>query len=317
MNSCVLAQTKPSATSAPPVPSNLLQRKCACGGTPGLTGECEECRGKRESGMLQRKVAQPSTLYDQRSEVPPIVHEVLRSPGQALDPATRAFMEPRFGHGFSQVRVHADARAAESAQQINAKAYTVGQHIAFASNRYKPESESGRHLLAHELTHTIQQRGAKPGKRQIVSSPRDVLELEARRNERGNTRPQSFATTEFTLIQRDPLVDQDVLSSMAYRFEALSPLQSNDPIWLKLNGMWMKSLLQTLEALEPYQLGILDRHVNEALGIANNRLRVAIDAVKTKKTSSVSGVIDPIVPESLGLHSSRSKTRHSRISDWL
>src|SRR6266481_6002155 len=98
----------------------LLQRKCACGGTPGPTGECEGCRRKR----LQREAAQPSTLNRQHSEVPPIVHEVLRSPGQPLDAATRAFMEPRFGHDFSRVRVHTDAKAAASARAVNALAYT-------------------------------------------------------------------------------------------------------------------------------------------------------------------------------------------------
>src|SRR5262249_10523825 len=86
----------------------LLQRKCACGGTPDPTGECEACRKKR----LQRKAVQHSTLTSQPSEAPPIVHEVLRSPGQPLDPQTRAFMEPSFGHDFNCVPVLAtDARS--------------------------------------------------------------------------------------------------------------------------------------------------------------------------------------------------------------
>jgi hypothetical protein len=89
---------------------------------------------------------------------PPIVHEVLRSSGQPLDARTRAFMEPRFGHDFSKVRVHTDARAAESAHAVSAHAYTVGNHIVFA----QPPSRSGAgaSLLAHELTHVVQQGGA-------------------------------------------------------------------------------------------------------------------------------------------------------------
>lgn len=87
-----------------PVRSGLLQRKCACGGTPGPTGECEECRKKR----LQRKIQKPRSEI-QESSVPPIVHKVLQSPGQPLDPATRAFMEQRFGHEFSRVPVHANS----------------------------------------------------------------------------------------------------------------------------------------------------------------------------------------------------------------
>lgn len=77
--------------------------------------------------------------------------------GQPLDEATRAFMEPRFGHNFSQVRVHTDAESARSAAAARALAYTVGNDIVFAPGRYAPDSSEGRHLLAHELTHVAQQ----------------------------------------------------------------------------------------------------------------------------------------------------------------
>jgi hypothetical protein len=89
--------------------------------------------------------------------VPPIVGDVLRSSGQLLDPTTRAFMESRFGHDFSRVRVHTDARAAESARAVNAHAYTVGRDIIFAAGEYAPETTNGRRLLAHELVHVMQQ----------------------------------------------------------------------------------------------------------------------------------------------------------------
>jgi len=88
----------------------------------------------------------------------PRIHEELRSPGQPLDPTMRGFMEPRFGHDFSRVRVHSDARAAESAESVNALAYTGGLHIVFGKGRYEPTSREGRRLLAHELTHVVQQR---------------------------------------------------------------------------------------------------------------------------------------------------------------
>jgi len=91
--------------------------------------------------------------------MPPIVHEVLRSPGQPLDPATRAFMEPRFGHDFSQVRVHNDARAAESARAVNAQAYTVGRDVVFGTGRYALQTGDGRKLMAHEMAHVVQQKG--------------------------------------------------------------------------------------------------------------------------------------------------------------
>jgi hypothetical protein len=89
--------------------------------------------------------------------VPPSVHEVLRSPGGQLDAETRAFMEPRFGRDFSHVRLHTDAKAAESASAANALAYTVGPHVVFGAGKYTPAGHEGRRLLAHELAHVVQQ----------------------------------------------------------------------------------------------------------------------------------------------------------------
>ena len=103
---------------------------------------------------IQRKATNASTTVE---TAPPITHEVLRSSGQPLDPATRAFMEPRFGRDFSQVRVHIDSQAATSARDVDALAYTVGRDIVFAQGQFAPHTVSGQRLLAHELTHTIQQ----------------------------------------------------------------------------------------------------------------------------------------------------------------
>jgi hypothetical protein len=96
METRLRAQTKATLPSFTPVRGGVLQPKCSCGGTPGPRGECEACGKKqlqRESGNSDTST-QPSTFTSQLSEVPPIVHEVLRSYGQPLDPATRAFMEP-------------------------------------------------------------------------------------------------------------------------------------------------------------------------------------------------------------------------------
>ena len=90
----------------------------------------------------------------------PLMGEVLRSPGQPLDAATRSFMEPRFGHDFSRVRVHTDAAAAQSAREVGARAYTVGSHIVFGQGRWRSAPAPDRRLLAHELAHVVQQRGA-------------------------------------------------------------------------------------------------------------------------------------------------------------
>ena len=133
-----------------PARAGQLQRKCACGQHTIAGGECDACGKQR----LQRRSAGQA----EPAQVPPLVHEVLRSPGQPLDTDTRAFMEPRFGHDFSHVRVHTDARAAESARAVNALAYTVGRDVIFAAGQYMPGVSAGRGLLAHELTHVVQQR---------------------------------------------------------------------------------------------------------------------------------------------------------------
>lgn len=128
---------------------------------------------------LQRAAINPSPVH----AVPPIVHEVLRSPGQPLDTAPRSFMESRFGHDFSSVRVHTDAKAANSARSVNALAYTVGQSVVFGSNQYQPHTRAGQQLMAHELTHVVQQGGAGNTKQSpdalAINSSDDAFEQQA------------------------------------------------------------------------------------------------------------------------------------------
>ena len=213
-------QTKPSTplSSFTPDHTGLLQRKCACGRSPGLSGECAECAKKK--GLLQRKASSDC----ERTEVPPIVHDVLRSPGEPLDPATRAFFEPRFGLDFtreaehatsplivaspgtpleqeadqvadhllrqpgdgqttkgkplgvdlSRIRVHTDLKAARSAAAVDALAYTVGANIVFGAGQYNPGATSGRRLLAHELTHVVQQSSGIPSVPAVQRKQPDV-----------------------------------------------------------------------------------------------------------------------------------------------
>lgn len=102
------------------------------------------------------------TNAEELEAAPPIVHKVLGSAGQALNPATRAFMEPRFGRDFSRVPVHTDQVASRSAEAVAAQAYTVGSDIVFGAGRYAPASRDGQRLLAHELAHVQQQSGPAP-----------------------------------------------------------------------------------------------------------------------------------------------------------
>jgi hypothetical protein len=142
---------------SPTGPTAGLQR-CSCGKPADQSAPCEECKSKVMG--LQRSSTAPSG----GQTAPQIVHDVLSSPGQPLDGATRGFMETGFGRDFSGVRVHTDQRAAESAQAVNALAYTVGTDIVFGAGRFSPESQAGRHLLAHELSHVVQQNQAPAAK---------------------------------------------------------------------------------------------------------------------------------------------------------
>lgn len=146
---------KPQTATAnlTPAPSGILQRKCACGSHTVAGGECGSCRKEKPTVNLQRS----ATNVESVNEVPPIVYDVLHSSGQPLDTATRAFMESRFGHNFSQVRVHTDTKAAESARTVSALAYTIGRDVVFDTGQYAPGTSAGRLLLAHELSHVVQQ----------------------------------------------------------------------------------------------------------------------------------------------------------------
>jgi enamine deaminase RidA (YjgF/YER057c/UK114 family) len=192
----MLEVQKGRSPSMNPTQGGVLQRKCSCGNGSGTGGTCTECQ-KKQGQSLQTKlrISEPGDRYEQEadrvaeqvmrmpeptikrqvesekeeiiqrkaiaqqdtSEVPSIVQETLNSPGQPLNSETRTFMESRFGHDFNQVRVHTDAKAAESARTVNASAYTVHNNIVFSSGQYRPETEAGKKLLAHELTHTLQQ----------------------------------------------------------------------------------------------------------------------------------------------------------------
>lgn len=133
------------------MPALPLQRQCSCGKSSS-GGKCEECKKKKRvaSSFLQREATSANGAF----AAPPIVSEVLSSTGSPLPESTRIFMESRFGQDFSQVKVHTDKRAAESAAAIQAQAYTVGSNIVFGRGVHPSQDH---HLLAHELTHVLQQ----------------------------------------------------------------------------------------------------------------------------------------------------------------
>jgi osmotically-inducible protein OsmY len=165
--------SRQSAAHARPTPSPTLTRAAA----PLLA------RRQTPAPLIcvQREAAGPAT----HPSAPSLVRDVVDSPGRPLDSATRSLMEPHFGYDFSRVRVHTDRPAAESAQALSANAYTAGNHVAFGAGRYTPGTSGGKHLLAHELTHVVQQaKGPVPATRVVdglsVSHPQDHFEQAAR-----------------------------------------------------------------------------------------------------------------------------------------
>ena len=182
--------------------SLLLQRRCACGqGAAALTRTCKDCeRGpllglqarllvgavndplEDEADRAAAQVLAPSSSNHAKvhghqppmlsraathtmntgTEAPASVHQTLSTLGEPLSATLRRRFEPRFGHDFSRVRVHRDAPARQSARDVHAAAYTVGQSIVFGQGQYAPDTTTGRALLAHELAHVVQQGAAAP-----------------------------------------------------------------------------------------------------------------------------------------------------------
>jgi len=123
--------------------------------SPGtIHRKCSTCEDEEE--IIQRKPLPTGGGVSSKSPIH--MQNAVSSGGRPLDRQTRSFFEPRFGYDLSSVRIHTGDTAGESARTIDAKAYTLGSHIVFGSGEYKPESESGKHLLAHELAHVAQQR---------------------------------------------------------------------------------------------------------------------------------------------------------------
>jgi hypothetical protein len=192
----VTGSTAPKVALAamPARPARVVQRKCGCGAhTASATGDCPQCQRRKrlqpklaigashdplehEADRIADQVmagrghnpANDSPLRIQRfsgqaigdpATAPDSVDRVLATPGVPLEPVVRHNMEARFGYDFSRVRVHSDTASARSARHVHAHAYTAGYDIVFDTGRFAPATTEGRRLLAHELTHVVQQAG--------------------------------------------------------------------------------------------------------------------------------------------------------------
>lgn len=156
--------------------------------------------------------------------VPGVAHDIhhFKGIGQALPASERAFFEPRFGKDFSSVRVHTDDCAARTAQSINARAFTLGNNVVFGQNQYEPTSRQGRHLLAHELTHVVQQTGAATYR---ALNARKITPV--RQSIQRKVSPRLCRQSRLVKQTKCDLIDSDNFLAMYYIAQAMAGLRAS------------------------------------------------------------------------------------------
>jgi len=227
---------------APSRPAAVVQKKLVVGSAVDPLEREADAMADRvmrmsDSSSMQAKVLAASdstgsvrrsaTIASSPTMAPPLVHEALRSSGTPLDAATRNFMESRFNHDFSRVRVHADATAAESARQVNARAYTIGSRIVFGGGQYAPATITGRRLLAHELAHTVQQEHAGGGllqRAEVDDAPshcKGLTDIESDIDARVNSELEAARKAAPSGFDKDPKKRRAFLVDVMLRLETI------------------------------------------------------------------------------------------------
>ena len=237
------------------MPEPQVQRACACGGA------CADCQSGEEEEPQHLQTQRLSSGGGSTAVAPPIVHEALASPGQPLDPATRAYMEPRFGADFSGVRIHAGDAAERSAQAVQASAYTVGRDIVFGAGRFAPGTDEGRRLLAHELVHTLQQGGTGTLRRK----PKPLTPEEKEEN-----------------LESPNLKDDERLQKAFDNAPVLKKNETSDGV---------KTLQRALRDLD-YQLPISFKKTGDADGIFGDETEAVVKQFQRDNQLSDSGIVD-------------------------
>lgn len=250
--------------------SLLVQRQCACGGKSSLSGECEECKKKNVLGVQPKlEIGSPEDIYEREADhvadqilrepsgknpnltplkvssytgfssnsltpAPPSVINVVAKSGQPIEPTFLNDMEHRFGRDFSRVSVHTDTLAQSSATEIGAKAYTVGRNIVFGRGYYQPHSDDGKKLLAHELTHVVQQSGDELG----VGQTKMVLQREGEDDvEPQLTRSEEIALSHSSVGEYTGTSDPLTLSLFNFGIDISSPKTEHTDILRELGRL--------------------------------------------------------------------------------
>jgi hypothetical protein len=267
-----------------PEPAFALQRKSERGNRSGLESE----RSPHEELLVRRRVT-PADSSSSAATAPPIVHDTLRSTGQALDTSTRAFFEARFQQDFSDVRVHTDAQAAASARAVDALAYTVGPQIVFGAGQYAPQTTEGSRLLAHELTHVVQStRNLRSDSTRATEIARPDCAVQRYPNRIAGT----GVSTSYSISQ--PMVFRAVP-------RAAARLTAN-----AIFGVAPGSGL-TLNEFKQYTQEEADWFVEPTLSVGSNRIDLWDLLLRAQESHIISGVGDVKVSELRGVSS----------SDWI
>ena len=268
----------PLAVSAR-VPTGTVQRSCACDGK-------EPCECDKQAPSLpwvQRKAIEGGAPAPLGSLASTALSG--QGSGRPLDRSSRVFMEPRFGRDLGGVRIHTDAAAARAAKALNAEAFTVGGDIHFAEGRYQPDTLPGRHLLAHELTHTVQQEGRRAGgsvsmSSAAVSQPRDAAEQEA----------EGIAdrVAEGSMVEADPIASPVRIQRQDDGSEASSSTEPEEQVCRPEDPLCQKDYGESLD-FEGYTL-------STDAGLLREQL---IEVLKTLGRQDAYGLIDGL-EETLG-----------------
>jgi hypothetical protein len=309
-----------------------------------VSRKCAHCEEEEEKATVQRK--ENGAERAGQATAPAAVHEALRGSGQPLDPDTRAFMEPRFGSSFDQVRIHTGAQPSESARSIGASAYTVGRDIVFAAGQYAPDSAKGRRLLAHELTHVLQQgseSAAPAAQRKLeINTPGDAFEQEADQvadRVMRSAEPGAVSSAP-TLIQRDE-APVDIGAVTADIEKMVRPGNDEKGALDKLKAMDMSVLLKVVEQLfddgagssgdegKQNSYAILGNDIlppdarkagaGDSLNVdERTKLRAAWDAAPTRKLRNPKEGDSHMNPEDTlsGARDKSKSTMRARPGDW-
>jgi hypothetical protein len=252
MNKTTVAQQAKTASFLSPA-QGMLQRQCACGNHTVAGGECAACAQKKSG--LQRKLSIGASNDPLEREADRVADQVLAAPahsavsgaplriqrfsgqsnqqmdpapasvdralvssGRPLDPTLRKDMEQRFGHDFSQVRVHSGTAAEQSARDVSANAYTVGHDLVFGTGRFAPGTSEGRRLIAHELTHVLQQSGGGGTGSEAANGPAFPSSVSAR-----GTAAVMVTQSSRLGVARDPSEEDDDEQLKRHRGEPYDP----------------------------------------------------------------------------------------------